>query len=445
VGIAMSSAAMANTLTQNLSWTVDRAGATTKYRVVAYGDSIYAGYYGSFSNVIERAATTVDAEYLSKLWDADIENVRRCESGAVASDIYNDKIVAEKSYMQATNTRMVTFEMCGNDGLQARSSLAGQTGSCDYSVLDTALANCTTYQQAAMQYINANAYSGTKLKVIANLYYPGYDADNANSSCRDPQTGQPVNKQDMFLPYIARMNWRACNFANTYGFACADDFAQYMGADYDSNGDGIVDSDGLAYVQGESEADYVNRITVIRRATIRDANYHFVNSTTSYDYIQSDDTHPTYYGSTVFIGIIGGSGSGSGAPQFTDAQIVDGKNPVWNQYGHDRMGWALSVFASASGTPQPTLTPTPTGTPTTLPTCVGDCNGGGSVTIDDILIMINIALGTRPVGDCLPGDMSDDGQITIDEILTAVNNALNGCGGATAELRKWAIRRRHTL
>ena len=40
--------------------------------------------------------------------------------GAVASDIYNNKIVSERSYMQATNTRIVTFEMCGNDGLQAR-------------------------------------------------------------------------------------------------------------------------------------------------------------------------------------------------------------------------------------------------------------------------------------------------------------------------------------
>ena len=228
VGVAVSSAAMASTLTQNLSWTVDRADTTTNYRLVAYGDSIYAGYYGSITNVIKRAATTVDAEYLSKVWNADIENVRRCKSGAVASDIYNNKIVAEHSYMQSTNTRIVTFEMCGNDGLQARSSFAGETGTCDYSVLDTALANCTTYQQLAMQYINANAYSGTKLKVIANLYYTGYDADNANSSCIDPTTGQPVNRQDKFLPYIARMNWRACNFANTYGFACADIFSKCL-------------------------------------------------------------------------------------------------------------------------------------------------------------------------------------------------------------------------
>ena len=127
-------------------------------------------------------------------------------------------------------------------------------------------------------------------------------------------TGQRVNKQSTFLPYLARMNWRACNFANTYGFKCADSFAQYMGADYDSNGDGIVDSAGLAYVQGESESAYVTRITSTRRSTIRDANTHFVNASTSYDYIQSDDTHPTYDGGTIWVGLFGGTGSGSGPP-----------------------------------------------------------------------------------------------------------------------------------
>src|SRR6476659_8585932 len=130
--------AAANTLTQNVSWTIDRSGTTTKYRVVAYGDSIYAGYNGSVFNAAKYAAPTVDAEYLSALWNADIESVRRAKSGAVASDIYNNKIVAEKSYMQAASTRVVTFEMCGNDGLQARSNFKSQTGTCNYSVLTSA-------------------------------------------------------------------------------------------------------------------------------------------------------------------------------------------------------------------------------------------------------------------------------------------------------------------
>ena len=347
VALAVPSA-RANTITQNTSWTIDRAGTTAKYRIVGYGDSIYAGYHGSLSNVAKRAAPLVSGDYVQKVWNSDVEVIRRCKSGAVASDIYNNKIVAEKSYMQTTNTRVVTFEMCGNDGLQARSNFAGQTGTCNYSPLQTALNNCTTYLSAAMDFINANAYSGTKLKVVTNLYYPGYNADNALSGCTDPTTGQKVNKQTTFLPYIVRMNWRACNFAAQKGFACADSFAQYMGADYDSNGDGQIDSDALRYVQGESENAYVTRITQTLRSTIRDANTHFVSASTSYDYIQSDDTHPTYTGSTVSVGFFGGTGTGSGAPDYTDAQIVNGKNPVWNQFGHERMGWALSVFNPTS-------------------------------------------------------------------------------------------------
>jgi len=261
----------------------------------------------------------------------------------------NNKIVAERSYMQATNTRVVMFEMCGNDGLQARSNFAGQSGTCNYAPLDSALANCTTYLQAAMQYIDANAYSGTKVKMVSNLYYPGYAADNALSGCNDPITGQKINKQTKFLPYLAKMNWRACSFANTYGFKCADSFAQFMGADYDSNSDGQIDSDALRYVQGESEAGYVNRISMTLRSTLRDANTHFINVSTSYDYIQSDDTHPTYYlSSTIGLNIFTGSGSGSGSPDFSASQIVGGKNPVWNQTGHERMGWALSVFNPAT-------------------------------------------------------------------------------------------------
>jgi lysophospholipase L1-like esterase len=339
---------MASTVTQNTSWTIDRAGTTTSYRVTAYGDSIYAGYYGSISRVGKRAAPWVDGEYLSQLWNADIQVYRRAKSGAVASDIYNNKIVAERSYMQSTNTRVVTFEMCGNDGLQARSSFAGQSGTCNYGVLDTAQSNCTTYQAAAMDYINANAYAGTRLKVVSNLYYPGYNADNALANCTDPGTGQRPNKQAIFLPYIARMNWRACNFAAQKGFACADSFAQYMAADYDSNGDSLIDSEAIRFVNGESESAYVNKIVSTYRATLRDANTHFVNASTSYDYIQSDDTHPTYTGATVYVGLFGGTGSGSGAPDYSGGQIVGGKNPIWNQLGHERMGWALSVYNPAT-------------------------------------------------------------------------------------------------
>jgi hypothetical protein len=61
--------------------------------------------------------------------------------------------------------------------------------------------------------------------------------------------------------------------------------------------------------------------------------------------------------------------------------------------------------------------------------CGGDCNGNRDVTVDELLKMVNIALGSEMVGLCEAGDRNGDSIITVDEILTAVNNALNGCGG----------------
>jgi lysophospholipase L1-like esterase len=339
------SSALANTLNQNVSWTVNRANTTTKYRVVAYGDSIYAGYTGSTFSAARYSAPTVHAEYISAPWNADIESIRRAKSGAVASDVYNSKIVGEKSYMQASSTRVVTFEMCGNDGLQARSSFKSQTGTCNYNVLATAEANCKTYVARAMDFINANAYAGTRLKVVANLYYPGYNADNVLSGCTDATTGAKVNMRTTFLPSLARMNYWMCTYASQKGFKCVDSFAEYMGSDYDSNGDGLVDSEALKYVAGESEASYVTRITQTLRPTLRDANTHFVSSSSSFDYIQSDDTHPTFTGGTVTAGLFGGS-TGSGAPRY--ASFTGGKSPIWNAYGHERMGWSLSTHGPAS-------------------------------------------------------------------------------------------------
>jgi len=49
------------------------------------------------------------------------------------------------------------------------------------------------------------------------------------------------------------------------------------------------------------------------------------------------------------------------------------------------------------------------------------------VTVDEILTMVNGALGDADESTCNAGDASRDGQINVDEILTAVNNALNGC------------------
>jgi len=59
--------------------------------------------------------------------------------------------------------------------------------------------------------------------------------------------------------------------------------------------------------------------------------------------------------------------------------------------------------------------------------CVGDCNVDDVVTVNEVLTMVNIALGSGDPGLCTPGDQNHDGSITVDEIVTAVDNALNGC------------------
>jgi hypothetical protein len=75
-------------------------------------------------------------------------------------------------------------------------------------------------------------------------------------------------------------------------------------------------------------------------------------------------------------------------------------------------------------TPSATATPTPTQTPVA---CVGDCNGDRKVTVDEILSMVNIALGNPAISACMAGDANADGEVTVSEILAAVNSALDGC------------------
>jgi hypothetical protein len=101
---------------------------------------------------------------------------------------------------------------------------------------------------------------------------------------------------------------------------------------------------------------------------------------------------------------------------------------AYDDFGKGRHPASLNFGDCFAYTPTPTSTPTETAVPTpTAVSCAGDCNGKGQVTVDDILTLVNIALGNADLSACEVGDGNDDGQITVDEILQAVNNALNGC------------------
>lgn len=92
----------------------------------------------------------------------------------------------------------------------------------------------------------------------------------------------------------------------------------------------------------------------------------------------------------------------------------------------------------SSSTPTGTVAATPSattsvvGTPTATPTgnpmpCVGDCSGTNMVRIADLILGVNITLGSRPPSAC-PAFQNSEGEVTIAQLIRGVNNALNGCG-----------------
>lgn len=61
------------------------------------------------------------------------------------------------------------------------------------------------------------------------------------------------------------------------------------------------------------------------------------------------------------------------------------------------------------------------------PLCNGDCDQRGAVTVDELVTLVNVALGTHSIELCANGDADGDGNITVDEITTATRRALDGC------------------
>ena len=47
--------------------------------------------------------------------------------------------------------------------------------------------------------------------------------------------------------------------------------------------------------------------------------------------------------------------------------------------------------------------------------------------MDELVLLVNIALGLQPTQACSWGDLDGDGSVTIDEIIRAVRLAREGC------------------
>jgi hypothetical protein len=56
---------------------------------------------------------------------------------------------------------------------------------------------------------------------------------------------------------------------------------------------------------------------------------------------------------------------------------------------------------------------------------IGDCNGDAVVSVNELVAMVDDALGESPGMSCPAGDANLDQRITIDEIIAATKNAMN--------------------
>lgn len=61
------------------------------------------------------------------------------------------------------------------------------------------------------------------------------------------------------------------------------------------------------------------------------------------------------------------------------------------------------------------------------PACGGDCDDNGSVTVNELIVGVNIALGSATIGSCGAFDGDWDEAVTIGELIVGVNRALDGC------------------
>jgi hypothetical protein len=71
--------------------------------------------------------------------------------------------------------------------------------------------------------------------------------------------------------------------------------------------------------------------------------------------------------------------------------------------------------------------------PTSVPACVGDCDASQQVTVDEVLVGVNIALGQQQVAVCPAFDRDASESLTVDELVSGVDTALNGCVTNQAE------------
>src|SRR5579862_7006600 len=96
------------------------------------------------------------------------------------------------------------------------------------------------------------------------------------------------------------------------------------------------------------------------------------------------------------------------------------------------VGWRLFTSAALAGS---LITAVASGRALASDPCVGDCPPlDQRVTVTELILGVNIALGNAPVDTCPSYDVDGTGHVNVSALIVAVGNLLNGCPGAPTPL-----------
>ncbi|HEY0192474.1 MAG TPA: SGNH/GDSL hydrolase family protein [Kofleriaceae bacterium] len=263
-------------------------GTSTTTRIsLALGDSIAAGYCGLFCRIDSYPVYYGTA--IANGLDAKVDFRGHAQSGEIMSEI------ASRTQSNVASVKVadyITLDGCGNDFLDARSDFRDQSNCTDESVLATAVTNCRTNMIKTLDTIAANKKASAKVRVMA-LYYPGL-ADDRGRTCNG------TSHFDIFLDYLLEADWTMCNEAWKRGFECVDGLATMNAADVDTALDTDTQVDAAQIkINKATDRDnfdaYYNRVQT-QRKILTDAHQKRTSATTTVDFLQSDNTHPTAAG-----------------------------------------------------------------------------------------------------------------------------------------------------
>jgi hypothetical protein len=66
--------------------------------------------------------------------------------------------------------------------------------------------------------------------------------------------------------------------------------------------------------------------------------------------------------------------------------------------------------------------------PSARAVCTGDCNNDGTVSVNELITGVNVALGRMPMTACTAFDSGGDAKVSVAELISGVRAALEGCG-----------------